>query len=337
MDRSAVPLMFGINFQVNAAIVLMLENIKTLKTLRLEGEEDIEMQLEGNNYILAQAKAVVKSSTDFGNVRKSFSKALLSLSEAAEHVSGEKSLIVITNSLNPLKDDELKLIIAGRQTRRKYTELPESSKKIIADILSNNKDIKTPLNLEDLSIHVLPFETDNDYEKYKIVLDVISDFLGMFDIRFEGLRTKLHDIWSNSVFDSGTKVNRKIKLTKQDIVWPLIVSVIDKKYLSEESVFCTGLDEADYQDVCAKYSSIIDSKCERFDFVTRVITDYENKRSRSMNSIQSFVNNNWEVYRDDFESQSLDDNIVESLIKVTLSNILLSRRNIDSIKSKVKL
>ena len=49
--------LFGFDFQVNAAIILMLENIKELKSLRLEGEkEDIELTLENGEKILAQAK-----------------------------------------------------------------------------------------------------------------------------------------------------------------------------------------------------------------------------------------------------------------------------------------
>ena len=70
-SRRANAVVFGFDFQVNAAIVLMIENIEDLKSLRLEGNyEDIEIELENNQYILAQAKAVERSSSDFRNVRK---------------------------------------------------------------------------------------------------------------------------------------------------------------------------------------------------------------------------------------------------------------------------
>ena len=56
-NRRADAVVFGFDFQVNAAIVLMLENITELKSLRLEGNyEDIELELNDNHYILAQAK-----------------------------------------------------------------------------------------------------------------------------------------------------------------------------------------------------------------------------------------------------------------------------------------
>lgn len=44
-SRRANAVIFGFDFQVNAAIVLMLENIEDLKSLRLEGNyEDIELE-----------------------------------------------------------------------------------------------------------------------------------------------------------------------------------------------------------------------------------------------------------------------------------------------------
>ena len=65
-DRRAHAVFFGFDFQVNAAIMLMLENIKELKYLRLEGNyEDIELTLVDDQKILAQAKAVENASSDF--------------------------------------------------------------------------------------------------------------------------------------------------------------------------------------------------------------------------------------------------------------------------------
>ena len=44
-SRRANAVLFGFDFQVNAAIVLMIENIEDLKSLRLEGNiEDIELE-----------------------------------------------------------------------------------------------------------------------------------------------------------------------------------------------------------------------------------------------------------------------------------------------------
>lgn len=64
--RSADSVMFGFDFQVNAAIVLMLEDIKGLRSIRLEGDyEDIELSYDNGEYVLAQAKSITDPINDF--------------------------------------------------------------------------------------------------------------------------------------------------------------------------------------------------------------------------------------------------------------------------------
>lgn len=74
-SRRADAVVFGFDFQVNAAIVLFLENIEEVEKICLEGNyEDIELELSSGKMILAQAKAVEKASSDFANVRKNLKK-----------------------------------------------------------------------------------------------------------------------------------------------------------------------------------------------------------------------------------------------------------------------
>lgn len=80
-NRTATSVLFGFDFQANAAIVLMLENIKDMTSIRLEGAEDIEINLNDGSCVLAQAKSVVNSSSDFTNVLSNLKKSITSLSE----------------------------------------------------------------------------------------------------------------------------------------------------------------------------------------------------------------------------------------------------------------
>lgn len=131
-DRRASKVLFGFDFQINAAIVLMLENINDLESLRLESDlEDIDLTLSNGQHILAQAKAVVNGSTDFQNVRRNLQKALTSLSEACQSADA-KQLILITNSLNPFKDEASRQLIWG-PTRRNFSTLPPSAQTIITE------------------------------------------------------------------------------------------------------------------------------------------------------------------------------------------------------------
>lgn len=82
VNHSASQTLFGFDFQVNAAIVLMLEKIAQQEALHFDGVDDNEIILDDKSNIVAQAKSVVKSRLDFRSVRSNFKKAAISLSDA---------------------------------------------------------------------------------------------------------------------------------------------------------------------------------------------------------------------------------------------------------------
>lgn len=332
MGRSANPVLFGFDFQTNAAIVLMLENLISLETLRLEGMEDIELKLEDGSYILAQAKAVVKSSTDFSNVRKNAKKAFMSLSDASIKVGNLNKLIYVTNSPDPFKDEKSKSFFYGL-SKRLYTDLPQDTKDVIDTLV---KKTESTLCLEKLSIMVIPFETDDEKERYKIILREIADFLGDFDGGLDSLRQKIHSLWKEIINNNGSLSNQEVKLSKKDLVWPIIVFAAEKNSLPARIVDDLALDEGEYQEVRFKYNEIIDTKCEKFEFATKIVSDYERMRNH-YKKISDFVNEEWNNYIDEVDVDSIDDDIKEPLIKVILYSILNQRFLINAIKKKVKL
>lgn len=228
-SRRANAVVFGFDFQVNAAIVLMIENIEDLKSLRLEGNyEDIEIELENNQYILAQAKAVERSSSDFRNVRKNLEKSLISLSEGNQKVDAQR-LILITNSPNPLNEEASRSIFWG-DAHREFLSLPESSQELIRRYLDN---INQPLDTDKFMIQILPFETDNDIERYKVVKRVVDDFIGDLNLNIPGLGKKLLSIWHEEVFENGTKKDAAIQLKKKDLISHAIIPIAEEYSLNE--------------------------------------------------------------------------------------------------------
>lgn len=200
-SRRANAVNFGFDFQVNAAIVLMLENIEDVSALRLEGNyEDIEVKLNDGEYILAQAKSIEKSSTDFHNVRKNLKKALESLSEGAQKCNASE-LILITNSPNPMNDDSINIFTLD--AHRPYSSLPVSSQELVNEYL---KQINQPLDTSKFMIQVLPFETDIDAERYKFVRRAVDDFIGNLNVSIPGLSNQILTIWQNDVFHNSTKI-----------------------------------------------------------------------------------------------------------------------------------
>lgn len=332
-DRRANAVIFGFDFQVNAAIVLMLENIEDLISLRLEGNyEDIELELANNQYILAQAKSVERASSDFKNVRANLQKSLTSLSEGEKKVDAQK-LILITNSPNPL-NEKLSINLFVGHAHRDFASLPESSQHIVQKCLNN---INRPVDLGKFMIQVLPFETDNELERYKIVKQCIDDFIGDLKLSIPGLGKTLMNLWHNEVFINGTKKDAEIKLQKADIVWPIMVIATDVKRC-DDSLFDL-FDPSMYEEIVHQYKSTIDSHCERCEFFTRVLSDYHSFKCSQKPSEKplAFVMEKWESYLSEIGIDNIETEIIQGLIQIILYTIVRNRITIDRIKREVRL
>lgn len=332
-DRRADAVLFGFDFQVNAAIVLMLENIQELHSLRLESaNEDIDIELCNGNHILAQAKAIVNSSSDFSNVRNNLKKALESLSEGSKKVNTEK-LILVTNSPNPLNEDASRSLFWG-PAHRGFETLPDSSKMIITNYLSN---INQPLNTDQFMIQVIPFETDNDIEKYKAVSKVIDDFIGDLKLDIPGIGKQLHQVWCWEVFRNGTKSDVNITLSKKNLIWPIIVIATDIDRVDHD--FVERFDSVQYDEVVRRFRDIIDSCCERVEFFTKILFDFNqyNHTGKVSEKTIDFVDEHWCDYLSEFEGNDIDSETLEALSKVIVYNVIRRRFDINKIKKGVSL
>jgi len=93
---------FWWDFQSNAAIMLMLKNIKIATAVKVEGEkEDIEITLDNGNTIYSQAKSVFDPYNDFNNVIAKLKAGLKTLNSVGD-IENVAQLIYITNSATEL-------------------------------------------------------------------------------------------------------------------------------------------------------------------------------------------------------------------------------------------
>ena len=334
-NRRANAVLFGFDFQRNAAIVLMLENIRELRSVRLEGnEEDIELTLENGRKILAQAKAVEKSSSDFSHVRENLKKALISLSEGSQKTDTQQ-LIFITNSPNPFNDADSRSVFSGLPTRRAFSNLPPSAQQIVQKYLG---DIDNPLDLQKFTVQVFPFETDDEMERYKAVTQAVNDFIGSLNANVTyGLGKWLLQVWHDDIFINGAKRDASILLDKKDIIWPIIVYETDINRCDDN--FFNQFDIGVYDEVVRLYGSTIDSCCERVEFFTKILYDYTQfpNTKKQMEKCQDFIDSTWENYKSEFSSGGIDEETLEALIKIVLYNVLRRRITIDKIRQGVNL
>lgn len=198
--------------------------------------------------------------------------------------------------------------------------------------------IAHPLDLNKFYIQFFQFETDDEAERYKVVQAKINDFIGELNTNVSpGLGKKLLQVWHENIFVNGSKKDVAIQLEKKDIVWPIIVLETDINHCDDSIVeqFDTGI----YDEVVRLYGEMIDSCCERMDFFTRVLFDYNQFQSskKPREKCLDFVEHFWCNYQSEFNVQGIDGEILEALTKIILYNIVHRRIVIDNIKRGVNL
>ena len=323
---------FGWDFQINAAIVLMLEDIENVQKVRVEGRtEDIEITLTDGEFVFSQAKALSDPSST-KNVRKKLADGLGTLNQAAKQ-SGVCKLIYITNAYDPLADKKSMPSFYG-QSRKPYASLTDSAKKVIDNILT--KENYNDIDKSKLFVYTLPFENDLN-DRYKVVIEKVKDFIASIKSNLSGSAQDVLDIWQQQLFENATLHDTAIVLTKKDIMWPLIVVMCDDGFRANP--FSEDFDDGIYDEISSKYKSFISCKCQKFTFATRVLSDYQDYVSVKTGNdrIIEFINNQWSIYLDEFTSDGNTEELLNRLVKIILFQLLRQRYLINEVKKKVKL
>ncbi len=337
-NHNATPNANGWDFQSNAAIVLFIRNIKDSKSVDVEGsKEDIEITLNNGLKIMAQVKSTYiddESSRidESGNLEK-FKKALSTLYDAdGDNID---SLVYIINSKNPFNENNGFYNNSGI-SENYFNDLPTANQNRIKQILSfateNNPNLKN-FNLHKLKIITIPFagSVSNKYnEVYQEIYRLLND-LGVNSRYDKEFAKKLQLLfWQNATA-------RHVRLDKEDFVWPLIILLTDKVETPDEIL--NEYDESEINEIQIKFKSIIERKSNDFIFVNQVINKYEefyHTLSIRATAITDFVN---QRYMDFTNLIGLpeEDYLTRGIVKITLYNILSSKRNIAKIKNGVNL
>ena len=331
-NSNASPEVFGFDFQVNATIFLMLDNIKEIKEVRMEGaSEDIELTMNDGSQIMAQAKGIVKGSSDFSNVRRNLQKAIGTLS-SADNKSVEQ-LILITNSKNPLKEDSSKSFFYGPPVAVGYNNLSDEAKKVIDDIVDR---LNISFDKNKFYIYYFMFETDNLKTRYAVIEEKVKDFINHLNLG-QILSTKeLMDTWQNNLFHNGSQTDVTIKLSKKEIVWPVIVLTLGKQLPTE---YIEDYDQGFINEITTQYSYLVNSVTERYDLITKILFDYNslNCTLPMRERARKFISDKWKDYISVFSFETLVEEVQEAVTKVILAKVIQQRYLIDNISNEVLL
>ena len=325
-DRNASASAFGWDFQANSAILLMLENIKEAKRVRVEGaNEDIEITLQDHTKIYAQAKAVEKPD-DTSHVIDKLTKALETLTDAAK--KGDGSLFTyLTNSSNPFNNQRSLSYFTGR-THLSFDEFPDIAQNKIKDIITKNG--YTDFDVHKMDIRVIPFYGDDLKNRYKEIQACVNEFLAEVNVDGQGINAEIMEVWQRDLFQNATQSDTTISISKEKIIWPLIVLVVDKTAANE---YKKDFDDEEIGEIERKYRMIINQNTMSYKMISRVMSDFR----KSKKPQKRFVADCWNEYLDLVNVVEADESIKESLVKIILYRILTQREYIRNIKRGVNL
>ena len=328
-SSNATASAFGWEFQSNAALMLMIKNIEYVSEAKVEGEtEDIEITLSNGKLLMAQAKSVEKPD-DFSHVNRNLESALRTLNGASKK-AGVEQLVFVTNSPNPFNSIQTMYKFSSPINIVPFSELPGICQKSISDICSKNGyGIDTSM----FTVCVMQFHGEDENERYKVLQALTMEFLNSLDVSNVSTEQIL-SLWQNSFRVNASQRTYLIK--KESMVWPIIAILCQVRETDTE---LEEFDTSDVGEILQKYRAVINNNSERFEFVTKILSDYNDfhHEMKSKERTTRFVSERWAQYIEEFDLKSADATIKETVIKITVSNVLKNRRIIAEIKGKVKL
>ena len=327
-DTNASPSGYGWDFQVGAGIVLMLDNVKTFISMKMEGaSDDIELTLETGK-IYAQAKSVTQMG-DQSSASTNLTKALITLSKDAGNGDAVK-LIYITNIINPFSSK----ISSDYQYGGSYefSILPTDVQMKIRSKV--DRDFPTDI----FEVHILHFFGEGK-NKFNSIKTKIAEFLreSIDDISYSN---QLLESWFTTFMANAADkpTNKKpFELKKKDIIFPVIVLVIDRP--TSENDFIRVCNHNNYSEVVQRFREIINRNICDYEFVAGVLGDFLIKRNLftdKANYKYSYVTTEWRGYEQQF-SVIKNQELREAVIKLLLLSVINQSGKISDIRRATNL
>jgi len=328
-SSNATASAFGWDFQSNAAIMLMLRNIEKASKVKVEGQsEDVEITLADGRMLMSQVKATVKPD-DYSHVKEKLEAGLRTLNNASKLTDVEQ-LVFVTNSPNPFNDTKTMFKFSSPLNMVPFSELPTTCQQTISDVCTlEGYDFDTAM----LTVCVMQFHGESEDERYKVLSTLTTEFLNNLGVH--KISTKqLLTLWQHSFAVNASQLTTSI--TKKLMVWPVIAILCE---VGEDDAELVNYDECDVAAILQKYRSVINNNGENFEFVSRVLSDYNefHPEMKSKERTRKFLDDKWGNYKDFFDLKSADSTTEEMVILLTITNVLRSRKVIAEIKGKVKL
>lgn len=334
-NSSASYVMFGWDFQINAAIYLALDCIKKMKYVKVEGEnEDIEISLNDGKFYYIQAKSHTSPLNIDGKRKDKLRDALRTLSNAYKNNQNVQELIYVSNLKFPLKGKFNEYSSFSYY----FFELDDESKKEILSIIS---DRNLTINTDLLKVQKIQFAGMDTKTRYHEVSLKISEFLnrGLSNIDTELVYQKLQTIWQEDFFFNAS-VNPKSEsktITKDKLFDGVIYSIFDNQWGYTNEIAALGIDPLLESKVRRIYTRTIFSKSNNYEISMNIINGFKKEDNKHNIQYTDYINN----FHKDFLSSKLGidhpNNEEIALAKIIMKNVLVNHNQILSVKGVMGL
>ncbi len=365
-DNDASASSFGWNFQANAGIFLFLHYINEAKDLKIESKlQDIEITLNNDNKILAQAKSAQDPSIDKAKKTK-FKDALISIAKSSKKEpnahfiyisnesdtfsSGDKAFDNRIRSYNKCLqsirneiDETFEATIHSLSTKIEKAQKSSDDKK--AKHLTEIKQLIENLNKDNLSVSCITQFWGEEENRYASIKDKINDFLlNKLDYKptlVQKISNKLFEHWSFVCGFNSTQKDIKKEMSKVEFLWPISIFLLQDIHHDITDCLDSTCDTSLEEEVDAIFEDGKMLYHERFEFSNKILQDYYDFKHNHISKIKEpekeFIKKNWKKYVEEFAQENFDEEKLEYVTKSFLYRILMNSRNLRNICSKVGL
>lgn len=330
-DRHAHGLFTGVDFQINAGIILFIHWIKNATSIRLEGEDDIEIRFKDGRGVYAQAKAATHPDTfgDTNRLRAAFETI-------SENVIREDCAyaVYVTNDQKPFGKRIPSSQFLVPCTYFSYNELPEAVRKKI-DQLLNRYGVEAKF-APSVAFSVFQFMGADDDTRYSVVLQEIRKLLQQIETDgydFFNERT-VRGTWGSMLLDSAQDPSDAAHVSKADFMWVLVAGLCGRP---EVNRWEEQYDKDEIALLRTRYGQVIKSASNRFATVTKVVADFESHCLSSVGKSvkqqrDEFINLRASAYIDDLGLSGCPESDAIVVCGEVLRKILVRQEQIQAVK-----
>jgi hypothetical protein len=327
-NGNASPVVFGFEYQVDAAICIFLRDINRILSVRVEGRfQDIEvLHSDGSNEFI-QVKSIHDPQKKYTN-DYNLKKALRSL--ARKTLTNIDSMSYCSNQ----KDNFIKnckLFVDDRVIKYKYRDLDDDSRKRISDIIFEDS---LAINTDSLSLLKIPyFQSDDIGTKKKAIIEcaekMLSDCSCSTYMAYDLVIT-----WHSVLENVASSSKMHFVCTKEDFIY-----IIFAKFLTEKSTNISTIDESNREIVQKTYLETIRKKSMNYRTTNLIVNLYdEYSNTTTMPRYAEFIKlNQSTLLKEIFGINDSSNEIIIETLKAIVNNTLDVRLYVKSIKEKINL